>query len=172
MPTIQNPIIEGQLTFTFPAGAMSTKYDDWSFYRNQFNSTFGGTKAVDIIYLEDDVCWFIEIKDYRVHSRTKTINLGDEVASKVRDAMSGIYAACCNANEQTEKQFARDTLSKSKLRVVLHLEQPLKKSKLFPRAINPADVKLKLKQLLRGVDAHPVVVDKQTLIGSMHWQVS
>lgn len=172
MPTIQNPIVEGQLTFTFPDGTMSTKYDDWSFYRNQFNSTCGGTKAVDIIYLENDICWFIEIKDYRLSPRTKPMDLGEEVAIKVRDAMSGIYAAGCNANDQTEKQFARDTLSKARIRVVLHLEQPLKHSKLFPRAISPANVKLKLKQLLKGIDTHPVVVDRHTLRGDMHWQVN
>ena len=171
MTTIQNPIIEGNLTFTFPHGASSTKYDDWSFYRNQFNSAFGGTKAVDIIYLEDDICWFIEIKDYRASSRTKPIDLGEEVALKVRDAMSGISAASFNANNPGEKNFSRNALRKERFRVVLHLEQPKKHSKLFPRAINPASVQLKLKQYLRGVDPHPVVVDKHTLRQVMQWQV-
>lgn len=172
MATIQNPIIEGQLTFTFPEGAMSTKYDDWSFYRNQFNSAFGGTKAVDIIYLENDICWFIEIKDYRFSPRTKSMDLGEEVAIKVRDAIAGIYAAGCNANEQTEKLFACDTRRKNRIRVVLHLEQPLKHSKLFPKVINPVNVTMKLKQLLKGIDAHPVVVDRVTLRRDMNWRVN
>lgn len=171
MTTIQNPINEGQLTFTFPQGAMSTKYDDWSFYRNQFNNAFDGAKAVDIIYLENNICWLIEIKDYRAKARVKSMELSHEVAYKVRDAMSGIFAASCNANDATEKTFACDALTKEKLRVVLHLEQPAQHSKLFPRLIEPANIKLKLKQLLKGIDAHPVVVDKNSLRQDMRWQV-
>ena len=37
-------IQEGRLIFTFSTGTEDTKYDEWSFYRNQFNSAFVGTK--------------------------------------------------------------------------------------------------------------------------------
>ncbi|WP_044408339.1 hypothetical protein [Thiomicrospira microaerophila] len=46
---IATRLTEGRLTFQFSGDADSaTKYDDWIFYRNQFNSAFGGTKAVDV----------------------------------------------------------------------------------------------------------------------------
>ena len=137
---MKNKIIEGQLTFSFTE-PNATKYDEWSFYRNQFNAVCGGTKAVDLLYLEQQNFWLIEIKDYRQHTRTKTIDLADEIALKVRDTLAGLVAAQVNANEQIERDFAKEALKKKRIRVVLHLEQPIHTSRLFPRAINPADVK-------------------------------
>ena len=172
MAVIENPIVEDNLTFTFPNAAQSSKYDDWSFYRNQFNNAFGGSKAIDIIFTEAQVVWLIEIKDYRSNRRTKPVDLGEEVAHKVRDTLVGLAAAKCNANDPDEKRFARESLRKNKFCVVLHLEQPAKHSKLFPKAIDPSKVQLKLKQWLKAVDAHPVVVDQNTLKPSMNWTVA
>lgn len=89
---MKNKIIEGQLTFSFTE-PNATKYDEWSFYRNQFNAVCGGTKAVDLLYLEQQI----------------------------------------------------------------------------PRAINPADVKLKLRQKVRAIDTHPLVVDQKN---KMLWSVT
>lgn len=89
----------------------------------------------------------------------------------MRDTLAGLAAAKCNAVEPDEKQFAKSALQNSKIRVVLHLEQPLKSSKLFPRAIDNSKVQLKLKQWLKTVDAHPVVVDEGALRTGMGWVV-
>jgi len=40
------------------------------------------------------------------------------------------------------------------LRVVLHLEQPLKYSKLFPQVIDSANAPGKLRKMLRAIDPH------------------
>lgn len=165
---MKNKIIEGQLTFSFTE-PNATKYDEWSFYRNQFNAVCGGTKAVDLLYLEQQNFWLIEIKDYRQHTRTKTIDLADEIALKVRDTLAGLVAAQVNANEQIERDFAKKALKKKRIRVVLHLEQPIHTSRLFPRAINPAGVKLKLRQKVRAIDTHPLVVDQKN---KMLWSVT
>lgn len=166
-----NVITEDKLSFSFPAEIMATKYDDWSFYRNQFNAAFGGTKATDLIAIDGDTTWLVEIKDYRQHRRTKPIELGDEVAIKMRDTLAGLTAAQCNANETSEKQFARNALKAKKLRVVLHLEQPQKHSRLFPRAIDPVAVLQKMKQKLKAIDAHPKVVDQHNLTPDINWTV-
>ncbi len=58
-------IIEGQLTFSFPSDWQASKFDEWSFYRNQFQQVCDGAKAVDILAVEPRVClWTIEVKDY------------------------------------------------------------------------------------------------------------
>jgi hypothetical protein len=163
-------ITEGQLTFTFPAGATACKYDDWQFYRNQFNSAFGGTKAVDLIYIDDEQTWLIEIKDYRLHERTKPSNIGDEIACKVRDTLAGLVAAKCNANDADEKAIAKRALQKNRIRLVLHLEQPQHPSRLS--RLDPSKVLQKLKQRLKAIDAHPSVVDMHSLKTSMHWTVT
>ena len=54
----------------------------------------------------------------------------------------------------------QESLSTARIRLVLHLEQPAKHSKMFPRAINPANVRLKLRKRLKAIDPHPIVVEK------------
>ena len=171
MPVVEQVIHEGRLTFRFPDDALASKYDEWGHYRRQFNSAFGGTKAVDILYSEGRVAWLIEVKDYREHRRTKTIVLADEVAIKVRDSLVGLVSAKFNANDPDERKVAREILKGVQLRVVLHLEQPEKHSRLRPRAIDPAAVSQKLRGLLKPVDPHPCVVSQDSLKGEMTWTV-
>lgn len=170
--TIANTLSEGSLTFRFSGSAdCATKYDEWRFYRRQFNSAFGGTKGVDLVFIDDSQTWLIEVKDYRAHRRTKTVDLGEEVAFKVRDTLTGLISAKVNANDADEKRFARKALAKPRFRVVLHLEQPLKTSRLFPRTVDVSKVQLKLKQWLKALDAHPCVVDKNSVKAMMPWSV-
>jgi hypothetical protein len=168
---------EGKLTFTFndenDEDWRVEKYDDWSFYRNQFNSCCGGNRAVDFLayQVSEKTLWLIEVKDYRCSRRTKDIHLWEEVALKVRDTLAGILAACVNANDDTEKRYAAQVLRATRLRVVLHLEQPRARSKLFPRIYDPADVQQKIKQRLKPVDAHPRVAACDTL-WAVPWKVT
>lgn len=160
-----------ELDFEFSDDWQVTKFDDWSFYRHHFQSVAGGCKAVDMLAIEPKVClWSIEVKDYLQHERTKTIELAQEVAVKVRDTLAALVAASINANDESEKQFAHRAVRCSRLRVVLHLEQPAKHSKLFPRAIDPAKVQQKLKQIVKAVDPHPLVVEMGRMNG-LTWKV-
>lgn len=163
---------EGALTFHFPDLAKVGQYDSWAFYRRQFNACFGGTKAMDFVYVDGQATWLIEVKDYRAHRRTKVIDLADEVAFKVRDTLAGLAAAQCYATDEGEQQLAREALKTKCFHVVLHLEQPAKHSKLFPRAVDPANLKVKLKQTLRAVDAHPRIVNRHTIPANMCWTVT
>lgn len=171
MPVIENPIQEDRLVFTFPVGAASSKYDAWSHYRNQFNSAFGGTKAVDMVYASADTAWLIEIKDYRINPRTKAIDLAEEVALKVRDTLAGLISARLHANDADEKRMADVLLHKRRLRVVLHLETPRSLSRLYLKPIDPTTVLQKLKQLIRAIDPHPCVVDQNSIHPAMNWTV-
>ena len=151
-------IEEGDLTFSFPDRCEASKYDEWSFYRNQFQSVAGGSKAVDMLCLDDNAAWLIEVKDYRHATRAKSIDLGDEVAAKVRDTLAGLVAASANANRDDERRFARRALAKRRWRVALHLEQPNVKSRLRPQPFDVADVVSRLRsRRLKAVDVHPVV---------------
>jgi len=47
---MQQFIQEGCLLFKFPDDTIASKYDEWAFYRNQFNNVCGGTKAIDILH--------------------------------------------------------------------------------------------------------------------------
>jgi hypothetical protein len=160
------------LNFDFPDDWQVSKYDDWSFYRNQFSRMWNGIKSLDLLAIDPDkTTWLIEVKDYRTNPRTKPSDLPEEIAHKVFDTLAAIIPAKVHATNATEKQLARAVSASRELRIVLHLEQPAKHSKLRPRAINPADVQQKIRQLLKPVDAHALVVE----IGEMRklaWQVS
>lgn len=172
MPVIQSAWTEGALTFTFPENCIASKYDEWSHYRNQFQSTCGSNKAVDLVCIEDQVAWMIEVKDYREHARTKAIDLSDEIAIKVRDTLAGMVSASLHANDKDEKRCAKKFVRSEQLRVVLHLEQPEKHSRLRPRAIDPDKIALKLRTLLKAVDPHPIVVDRNSLHAAIRWNVT
>lgn len=164
---------EGQRAFTFQPDTQASKYDDWSFYRNQFKDRcFRDNKAVDMVCIAGDRAWLIEVKDYREHRRTKPIDLADEVANKVRDTLAGLVAARFHATEPAEKALARELLRKRDLAVVCHLQQPAKHSRLRPRAIDPAALQQKLRTLLKAIDPRVRVVDTRTLPAGLPWQVS
>lgn len=150
---------EGRLSFKFPSDWEVTKLDEWTFYRAQFAGCCGGAKAVDILAIHRKTAWLIEVKDYRIYPRTKIVELPMEVAVKVRDSLSLLVAASLpHNNHAEERRLARQALRVDTVRVVLHIEQPQTPSKLRPQVVNPADLKQKLKQLLRAIDPHPKVV--------------
>lgn len=164
-------IREGDLEFLFPENCEASKNDDWAFYRNQFKLIAGGSKAVDVLCLTEDTAWLMEVKDYRQHPRTKLLDLGEEIAIKVRDTLSGLAAASANANDNEERTLARRMLAKRRWRVALHLEQPLVRSRLRPRPFNVADVSLKLRGQLKAIDAHPLVLDCHIVRADIPWTV-
>jgi hypothetical protein len=75
-----------------------------------------------------------------------------------------------NASDADEKAFARKALRSPRLRVVLHLEQPARPSTLFPRAIDPANVQTRLKQFVKAIDPHPLVLETAAMHG-VAWSV-
>jgi hypothetical protein len=151
-------ITEGALAFEFPNQWVASKYDDWIFFGKHFKK-LQGTKAVDIVAIHaNQRLWLIEIKDYRAEPRQKAIEFAEEVALKARDTLAGLMAAQLLANDIDEARIANRAVRCIELKVVLHLEQPIKTSRLHP----VEDVSLllqKLKQLLRAIDPHPRVTN-------------
>ena len=60
-----------------------------------------------------------------------------------------------------EVAHSKVALSRKKLRVALHLEQPRKPSRLFPLVDNPANIAIKLKQQLRFADPHAKLISRR-----------
>jgi len=169
MPTVT----EGKLKFDFPAGYEIEKYDNWSFYINQFQKV-AESKAVDFIVYSPNAStvWLLEVKDYRLNSRTKEIPVENEIAQKIRDTLAGMVAARSNTNVSHERGFAQRCLTPGiRFNVVLHIEQPKHPSRRFPREYDLADILQKLKALIKPIDAHPKVVEIATTVGRLPWNV-
>ena len=166
-------ITEGKLEFTFPDDWNVSKYEEWQHYKQQFIKVGISVKAVDVLANEPrNCCWLLEIKDYREHVRTKTIDLAEEISSKgsghpVRLSRGSILAR----TTKMKKNWARQGLRAKSLKVVLHLQQPSKNSKLFPRAISAASVLQRLKQLIKAIDPHPRVVETNSMF-DIPWEVT
>ena len=161
-----------KLTFSFADDWRVSKYDDWVFYTKKFQGMCGGgVKGIDILATDTQrTAWMIEVKDYRQHTRTKVIDIADEVAEKVFDTLAGLLPAQIGSDEPGEVDFAKLLHRCTRLRVVLHLEQPAKHSTLFPRAINLVNVEQKLRSLVKPVDAHAIVCEIQKL-NKVSWTV-
>lgn len=191
MPTIS----EGQLKFEFPDEWRATKFDEWSFYRNRFikvadaclncskcesaircavcdSSKVAGTKAIDILAIDPDSnCWQIEVKDYRQTRETSFVFLADEVTLKVRDTLACLMAAGINSNDVEEIQLAKAAQRCNRMRIVLHLQQPVPKSRLVSSATRRANVLQRLKQLAKAIDPRPLVLDMNEKNG-VGWTVT
>jgi hypothetical protein len=155
-------LVEGRLSFAFKGVAFAEKYDDWQHYRHQYNPACGGSKAVDFVVSKNGTIWLIEVKDFRQHRRIKGIDLADEVALKVRDTMAGLVSAKFLAKNNCEAFASGAALSCGKMRVALHLEQPSKPSRLFPISVDSANIKMKLRQILRFADPHLEVCNRHS----------
>lgn len=155
------------LTFTFPAGWHASKYDDWSFYRQQFSRQSNGIQAIDVLAREPNgTAYLIEVKDYRHPDTEKPSQLPQAIANKVLMTLAAMLPAKLNANDPSERAMAKAVLTCLKLRVVAHIEL----AQAHHPAVNLADLKQKLAQLLRAVDAHPKVVSKNDMSG-LGWTV-
>lgn len=151
-------LIEGDLAFVFPDGCLASQYDTWAFYRNHFQRV-ADSKAVDLVCVEAQWTWLIEVKDYRRHPRKKSQELQDEVTAKVRDTLAGLAAAAANAGGAVEKRVAQRALAKRRWRVVLHLRQGRGATRLKPKVFDPATLRDKLRRVLKAVDPHALVVE-------------
>ncbi len=156
------------LVFTFPPDWLAGKYDEWSFYLNQFSRQQNNLKAVDVVAISPNQSAFlIEVKDYRHPDTEKPSELPQAIANKVLHTLAAMLPAKLNANDPVEQKLAGSILTCNSLRVVAHIEQPARHQPV----IDPADLKQKLRRLLKAVDAHPKVVSMDNL-GGLQWTVS
>ena len=155
------------LTFTFPQAWQASKYDEWSFYRNQFARQGNGIKAVDAVVLAPtNIAFLIEVKDYRHPDTEKPSQLPEAIANKVLHTLAAMLPAKIHANDAAEQKLATAILNCASLCVITHIEQPQRGRPV----VDLADIKQKLRRLLRAVDAHPKVVSMNTMQG-LAWTV-
>jgi len=154
-------IQEKNLSFCFEFDAI--KFDDSQYYRDHFVKIQNGISAVDILAVNGNIGYFIEIKDY-THPDTKKLKLNDlidAVANKVISSLSAILPMKINAGIPIEKELATLFSKTNEIKVFLHLELPPPKSKLEQSTWDFQTVQMKLKNRLKPIDAHPKVVCKK-----------
>lgn len=126
-----------------------------------------GIKAVDAIAVSNiGVAFLIEVKDYRHPDTEKPSELPAAIAWKVLHTLAAIVPAKLKANNTAEQALADALTACDSLRVIAHVELP----QSHRGVVDLADIKQKLAQLLRAVDAHPKVVSTSKMQG-LEWVV-
>lgn len=162
-------LIVDTLEFSFPENWHAHKYDDWSFYRNQFSRQDSGICAVDLLVLSDsNVGFLIEVKDYRHPETTRPSELAKAIASKVLHTLAAMLPAKLNANDPDERAMAGRFLACGSLTVMLHIEQP----QAHKSPVDVKNLKMELRRRLRAVDPHIQIVSMNTLSShGIRWTV-
>lgn len=176
MPTLQ----VNEFQFTFAPTVAAEPYDTWQHYKDVWNKV-GGQKGMDVVAIENPAAstttWLIEAKDFRVITQpprpSNIAGLPKTVADKVRDTVTGLADAALNAADAAEKSHATNALAAPAKRVVLHLEPHVgPHSALFPAGFS-ASVLQQLKQLVRTIDANPLVLNiANTPVAGVPWSVA
>ena len=99
------------------------------------------------------------------------IELADEIVLKVLGSLSLLAVASIKARNNAEKEIAQSAMTCEQLRIVLHFEQPTAHNSALYPALNPANIKQKLQQLIQSIDPHPQVVEMSQM-RSLGWSVN
>ena len=148
------------MQFDFPPDWQVEQYDAQnSFYRRRRFEGIAESKAVDIVAINPSrrELWLIEVKDFRAFPKKDTQDMIGIVIQKVRDTLAGILTAAFYENG-----FYRTAVNQEQVRVVFHLEQPEKHSKLYPQLIDLANGTIKLRQRIRVIDPHPILCNMES----------
>jgi len=146
------------LCFIFPSDWIVAKFDDWAYYRKHFIRMGDRIKAMDLVALAPDkTLYLIESKDYRHHKRTSSEPLVEVLLGKALGTLGALLPASVHASKRQEREEARAFLEARNIRLVLHLEQPLRKSKLFPQSFDRVNLLDAMKKRLKPLDPHPWV---------------
>ena len=167
--------VDDSLEFHFAPNVSAWVYDQSIHYKNA-QKIKQQLKAVDLVAadktkLRPPVCWLVEAKDFRKlrgepKPKNDAANFPGTVAQKVADTLSELPSV---QGIPTVELALRATA----VRVVLHLETAPAKSRLFPNQPNPANMRQKLRQLLRHIDPSPLVLSIETTPkADVPWSVS
>jgi hypothetical protein len=173
------PVLQvDSLQFTFTPGIAAERYDTWQHYTTVLSR--GGKKAVDVVAVENPVApattWLIESKDFRVITNppkpSNIAGLAQQVADKTADTLAGLLHTSAHATAASERSHSNIAISAPVKRVVLHLEPHVgAHSVLFPAGF-AASVLQSLRQLVRSVDANPLVLNiANTAAAGVPWGV-
>lgn len=125
---------EGRIRFEFPDGWKVLRPEKASYYTRHFQNFAGGCKEMDFILLEpiNRVLWLVEVKDYTTYPRNKPQCIFEEIAEKIRDSLALLLAGSVRDHSSNEgvRSYMDVCVIPKDIKIVLHLEQPSKPSKI------------------------------------------
>jgi len=165
---------EGSFHYDFDDHWHVLKWDETPFHTQRFQSFGGSSKAAEFVAFEerDNALWLIECKDFRPNGRSKSVDLCDEIALKMRSTLAALVCAR-NDPSACMSRFARMALKKTLIRCVVHWEHPLTPHVLWPSSMmSRRDMRDKLRQRLQVADPHAELGNKLQLNAVMPWKIT
>lgn len=163
---------EDRIRLEFPDGWKVLRPAKGAYYKRHFQTFAGGCKEMDFILFEpvSRVLWLLEVKDYKTNRRVKPQCVFEEIAEKVRDSLALLLASSVRDDPSIcgVRSFMDVCAIPNEIKVVLHLEQPSKPSKMFPGVKIDADATQKLRAKVRAVDPRARV--SSTSSTDMEWR--
>lgn len=116
--------VEKNLLFDFDDDWTLLRWDRHPFHQDTMSRAHLG-KGVDFVGARDGVLFFIEVKDFSVHSRnTEKMPLPDEVELKIRSTVAALVGAHRTGEHPDVTAMFELLRTRSRLRLVLWLEEP------------------------------------------------
>jgi len=156
-------IVEDNLEFSFPNTFEAFKLDNVQYYLSHLQSKFGGSKSVDFVCYEKNGprAYLIEVKDYSVHARTKSVPIENEISLKVRDSLWILSAIANQSGDQNISAKAREFHRKTSVSVYLHLEQP-HTLRAFHPIISETNLTIALNKILKKISGKTRISNTRT----------
>lgn len=105
--------------FTFPHGWHTEIFDEWPQYGKVKNL---GIKGCDVVALDGDDLWIIEMKDYTYLGANPPDILHQTVALKAVGTMALLYALARSASDSPARDFAIKCSANTRIHLALHVE--------------------------------------------------
>jgi hypothetical protein len=164
-------INEDKLEFNFAFDAI--KLDDSNFYRKHFMKIQDNLKIIDILAIDKNRNYFIEIKDY-TYPETKSIKrieLIETIVKKVICSLSILYPMSYKAHKPYEKEIAKKFFQKQNLTIILHIEKPILTMRIEQSTWDLSELQQKLKQKLKAISNSVKVVSINNM-QNLPWKVT
>lgn len=106
--------------FMFPDGWRVDAFDEWP----QFQKAAGalGLKGCDVVALDGDELWIIEMKDYTYANADQPLDLAKTVGLKAAGTMALLYALARTSADSEAKEFAVRCASSTRIHLALHID--------------------------------------------------
>lgn len=168
-------IEEGKLKFNFSKSFDAIKFDDSIYYRKHFQKIQQGIKAIDILAINRDENYMIEVKDY-THPDTVPLEhtqLLEDIIKKFIFSISAIYPMSYIITQNEEQEIAKNFLKNRILFLILHIEIPRPRRNLKQSNYNLPNLQLELRRRLSTITnkTNIKVVSKSNL-KDLPWSVT
>ncbi|MEZ0166059.1 hypothetical protein AB2L27_14970 [Kineococcus sp. LSe6-4] len=158
--------VDGTL-FRFPTDWIVSIFDEWPVYHEAAGAL--GVQGCDVVALDHDTLWLIEMKDYTYPGAVPPPDLVRTVGQKAVGTMALLFALQRATADSPATEFARRCAGARRVRLALHVEIPDggRGEKQVRAVLVP--LQQQLRRATRSLRLDRPVVTGTLLVGGVEW---